>query len=65
MLLGIDLGATNLRIGRVLSGKIETIKQAPIDQTDDPDTLINQILSLTESCWHPAIGSIGVGFLVW
>ena len=61
MLLGIDLGATNLRIGRVLRGKIETIKQAPIDQTDDPDTLINQILYLIESCWHPAIGSIGVG----
>ena len=44
MLLGIDLGATNVRVGRVLQDKIETMEQAPIDQTDDPDTLINQIV---------------------
>ena len=61
MLLGIDLGATNVRVGRVLQDKIETMEQAPIDQTDDPDTLINQIVSLIETSWHPAIKSIGVG----
>ena len=61
MLLGIDLGATNVRVGRVLQDNIETMEHALIDQTDDPDTLINQIVSLIETSWHPAIKSIGVG----
>jgi glucokinase len=61
MLLGIDLGATNVRVGRVHEGAVEALHEAPIDQSKDPNTLIQQMASLIELCWHPAIRSIGIG----
>ena len=61
MLLGIDLGATNIRVGRVHEGAFEALHEAPIEQTDDPNTLVQQMASLIELCWHPTIHSIGIG----
>ena len=61
MLLGVDLGATNIRVGRVHEGAIKALHEASIDQSDDPNTLVQQMVSLIELCWHPAIRSIGIG----
>ena len=38
MLLGIDLGATNIRVGRVHEGAVEALHEAPIDPSEDPNT---------------------------
>ncbi|MFA5668123.1 MAG: ROK family protein [Balneolaceae bacterium] len=60
-LIGIDLGATNVRVARVLNQEIESISSQPIIQNEDHTKLLKQIISLIEKEITPEVSAIGVG----
>jgi len=61
MLIGIDLGATNVRVGRVVGQDLAEVVSAPIAQSEDPETLLTQIKELIQELMHPDVHSIGIG----
>ena len=60
-LVGVDLGATNLRVARIEDGKIAKILAQSIKNTDDPADLTNQIIELIDQVSTPEVESIGMG----
>lgn len=60
-LIGIDLGATNVRVARVLNQETESISAQPIIQNEDHTKLLKQIISLIEEQITPEVAAIGVG----
>ena len=61
MLLGIDLGATNVRVGRIVGQDLAEVVSAPIAQSADPNTLLNQMKELIQQTLHADVKSIGIG----
>ncbi len=60
-LIGIDLGATNVRVARIIDSEIEVILKEPISNTDNADLLVDQIKSLISSLLNEKVQAIGVG----
>lgn len=60
-LIGIDLGATNVRVARIVKNKIEAISSEPISNTDNPDSLIDQIKNLIKEVITDSVETIGIG----
>ena len=60
-LIGIDLGATNVRVARVINQEISTISSQPIVHAEDYNELINQIISMIEEQISPEVSAIGIG----
>lgn len=60
-LIGIDLGATNVRVARVINQKIESISSQPIIQNANYTKLIDQIISLIKEQISSEITAIGIG----
>ncbi|MEL7833731.1 ROK family protein [Fodinibius sp. Rm-B-1B1-1] len=60
-LIGIDLGATNVRVARIRGNTIEQVKSKKIVHSDDPDDLLNQIESLIKQVDQEEVQSIGIG----
>ena len=60
-LIGIDLGATNVRVARIFEHKIEKIVSDPISNTDNAESLIEQIKSMISSVINDDIYAIGIG----
>lgn len=61
-LIGIDVGATNVRVARVYEGGIERIESERIVDSDEPSDLLDQIARLIREVDNGAVGSIGLGF---
>lgn len=60
-LIGIDLGATNIRVARIHQNKIQQIETEKVVSTDNPDDLVNQIGDLIEKVDTKEVEGIGIG----
>lgn len=60
-LIGIDLGATNVRVARIEDQEIEAIATEPISNTDNADSLIDQIKRLIKDVITDNVKAIGIG----
>lgn len=59
--IGIDLGATNVRVARVVDSGIQTILKEPISDIDNAEILIDQIKKLIAGLINDNVQSIGIG----
>ena len=59
--IGIDLGATNIRVARIVDSGIQTILREPISGTDNAEVLIEQIKNLIAGLINDNVQSIGIG----
>lgn len=60
-LIGVDLGATNVRVARVDNREIAELKSEPIINSENPEDLINQIKRLIHLLINENITGIGIG----
>lgn len=60
-LIGIDLGATNVRVARIEGQEIEAIATEPISNTDNANSLIDQIKTLISNVINDDVKTIGIG----
>jgi glucokinase len=60
-LLGIDIGGTNLRVGRVVGQSIEKVLSERIEDKQSQDAVLQQLFSLVRKMMTPDITGIGVG----
>lgn len=59
--IGIDLGATNVRVGRVHGNNIEQLEGQEIVDSSNPSDLLDQIEGLIIRVDTPDVSSIGIG----
>lgn len=59
--IGIDLGATNIRVGKVADGAITALESEKIREGRQPSTLLNQIGGLIEKVSDTSTAAIGMG----
>ena len=60
-LIGIDLGATNVRVARIRGERIEQIETEKIVESGEPSDLLNQIQKLINQVNQEDVNSIGIG----
>ncbi len=60
-LIGIDLGATNVRVARVENKEIVELESEPIIDSENPEDLINQIKKLIKQVINSNVEGIGIG----
>lgn len=60
-LIGVDLGATNVRVARISQNSIEQIEKERIVDSNDPDDLVDQIGDLIQAVNTGEVASIGIG----
>lgn len=60
-LIGIDLGATNVRIARIEGGDIVELRAEPIIRSAEPQDLIGQIEGMITQVIDPDVRCIGIG----
>jgi glucokinase len=60
-LIGIDLGATNVRVARIVNNNIISVSTEKIENTASPEKLINQIRMLISKEIEPSVTAIGMG----
>lgn len=60
-LIGVDLGATNLRVARIHQNKIEEIEIEKIVDSEKASDLVDQIINLIQKIDTNKVASIGVG----
>jgi glucokinase len=59
--VGVDLGATNLRVGVINKGDLDIPYSVPIHNTETPEDLVDQLLEGLRNVVEPATPSIGIG----
>ena len=59
--LGVDLGGTNIRSGRVVEGKVEHISKNKVPQTQHDQVVLDRIIETMEKTFDQHIQAIGVG----
>ncbi len=60
-LIGIDLGATNIRVARIENREILDLKAEPIINSENPEDLIDQIRNLIQEVITDQVQGIGIG----
>ena len=60
-LIGVDLGATNVRSARIEDGSVAQLESAPIRNTTEPQDLIDQLIRQLEQVVTSETKSIGIG----
>jgi len=60
-LIGVDLGATNVRSARIEDGSVAQLESAPIRNTTEPQDLIDQLIQQLKSVVQSDTKSIGIG----
>ncbi len=60
-LIGVDLGATNLRVARVKDGEIQQVEYEPIISSEIAEDLVDQIGRLIKKTMSPSVQAIGIG----
>lgn len=60
-LIGVDLGGTNMRAGRVENGRIVEIETSRVPKTDDWQVVMHQLTSIISAVWSSDVTGIGVG----
>ncbi len=59
--LGVDLGGTNMRSGKVIQGKVVQVSQRGVPKTSDAQEVLEELIETIEETFDQAIGAIGVG----
>src|SRR5699024_1644862 len=60
-LIGIDLGATNVRVALMAEGRVEQIQTEAIAEGDGPPAILKQIVRLIKAVGGEEADSIGIG----
>lgn len=60
-LIGVDLGGTNMRAGRVENGRIVAIETSRVPKTDDWQVVMQQLIGIISAVWNSDVTGIGVG----
>ncbi len=60
-LIGIDLGATNVRVARIEDGEIVVLSSEAIAHSNKPDNLIDQVKRMIASVITEKVQGIGIG----
>jgi glucokinase len=61
LLIGVDLGGTNVRAGLVKNGKIVDLHKRPISSGADQKTVLNEIFETIAAVLKPGVRGIGIG----
>ncbi len=61
MLIGVDLGGTNIRAGSIRGQRLERIEAVPLLDKDDRDLTLRQMIGAIRSVFHASVTGIGVG----
>jgi glucokinase len=59
--IGVDMGGTNIRAGKVLNDEVVSIRSDRVPKTDDPDRVTGMLIDLIRSVKDPDIAGIGIG----
>ncbi len=59
--IGVDLGGTNIKVGRVCDGQLDEKYALPTPQTDDADEVIAAIERAVKQVMSPATEAVGIG----
>lgn len=60
-LVGVDLGATNVRSGRVEEGRLSKIYADKLPQGKHKEDILEAIFTAVESVWDNQVSAIGIG----
>ena len=60
-ILGVDLGGTNIRAGRIVNDTIVHLTKLPTPSKGGVEEVMNQIYTVIDGCFDAATQSIGVG----
>lgn len=60
-LIGVDLGGTNIRAGKIIADKIALISKASTPSKGSVDEVMERIFQLIDDCFDESTVSIGVG----
>lgn len=61
MIIGVDLGGTNIRAGLVDGGVVTSINQVLLSEKDSLDKTIAQLISIIAPLIQPGVKGIGIG----
>src|SRR5215469_8211771 len=61
LLIGVDLGGTNVRAGLVKNGKIIALQKQAISSGADQKTVLNEIFQTISVVLKPGVTAIGIG----
>lgn len=60
--IGIDLGGTNMRAGRICGAELAAYRKTPTPQAPkDSQETVDALIALIESVWSEAVEGIGIG----
>jgi glucokinase len=62
MIIGIDMGGTNIRAGVVRNGTTENIISKKINADGSADEVLQQVFNLIDQIISPEVKAIGIGF---
>lgn len=60
-IIGVDLGGTNIRAGRIIADKIVHLAKLPTPSEGSVDEVMQQIYCVIDDCFDASTTSIGVG----
>lgn len=60
-IIGVDLGGTNIRAGKIINDQIVHISKLPTPSKGSVDEVMNQIYAVIDSCFDTGTQTIGVG----
>jgi len=60
-MIGVDLGGTNIRAGKIANGKLIKVTKAPTPGKGSVDEVFDKICSVIDGCFDASTTSIGVG----
>ena len=60
-IIGVDLGGTNMRAGRVVDSNIIAIESTHVPKTENWQEVMDKLISTIEKVWTPEIQGIGIG----
>lgn len=60
-IVGVDLGGTNIRAGRVKHNTIEQIAKNPVPATEDPNIVFEKLRKTIKEVWKNEVSGIGIG----
>lgn len=59
--IGVDLGGTNVRAGKINDGKLTKLKRRLVPKTENPKEVINAVIETIEHVFDDEITAIGMG----
>ena len=60
-IIGVDLGGTNIRAGKIINEKIVHLSKLPTPAKGSIEDIVNQIFAVIDDCFDSSTTSIGVG----